>query len=171
MFMKDNMPPEPPCPPEPMTESGERHVSFEIRTIEHLIKRRMMKSGLHPNTRPSHNHGWIIGYLYVNRDHDVYQRDLEEKFNIRRSSVSSLLSGMEQNGLIKREPVSHDARLKRIVLTQEAINQHEMIKNDINNTESVIRNNISDEEISAFFATLDKIKENLMKDERSSADE
>lgn len=163
--IKDNMLPEPPEP------TGERHISFEIRNLEHLIKRRVMNNGVHPKNKPSHYHGWIIGYLYANRDRDVYQRDLEEKLNIRRSSVSSLLSGMEQNGLIRRENVSHDARLKKIVLTDEAINQHEMIKNDINETESVIRENLSDEEIDAFFATLDKIRYNLTKDERGSADE
>ena len=57
-----------------------------------------------------------IGYIYFMK-RDVYQRDLENHFELRRSTVSSSLSVLEKKGLIKRLPVSHDARLKKLVLT------------------------------------------------------
>lgn len=49
--------------------------------------------------------GWVIVYLAHNSDRDVFQRDLEERFNVRRSTVSNILSLMEKKGLIKRESV------------------------------------------------------------------
>ena len=38
---------------------------------------------------------------------------------MRRSSANSLISYMEQNGYLTREPVKEDARLKRLVLTEK----------------------------------------------------
>ena len=50
---------------------------------------------------------------------DVYQRDIEQWFNIRRSSVTALLQGMAQDGFITRCAVEKDARLKRLVATDK----------------------------------------------------
>ena len=50
---------------------------------------------------------------------DVYHRDIEKLFGIRRSSVTSVVSHLEQNGYITRQAVSGDARLKRLVLTEK----------------------------------------------------
>ena len=61
--------------------------------------------------------GWIIGYLYQNRDKEVFQRDIQEQFSIRRSTVTGILQLMEKNGLITRSSVERDARLKKLELT------------------------------------------------------
>lgn len=66
------------------------------------------------------SNGWILGYLAEHEDEDVYQKDIEEKFCVTRSTVSKVLKGMESKGLLRRESVSSDARLKRLVLTEEA---------------------------------------------------
>ncbi|MET1995656.1 MarR family winged helix-turn-helix transcriptional regulator [Enterococcus faecium] len=50
---------------------------------------------------------------------DIFQRDIETRFHIRPSSVSSVLRNMEKKDLILRESSSEDARLKRIRLTSE----------------------------------------------------
>ena len=48
---------------------------------------------------------------------EVYQKDVEEFFYLRRSTVTQTLQTMEKNGLIKRSSVSRDARLKKLELT------------------------------------------------------
>ncbi len=48
-----------------------------------------------------------------------YQKHIEHHFGMRRSSANSLISYMEQNGYLTREPVKEDARLKRLVLTEK----------------------------------------------------
>ena len=106
-------------------------------------------------------HGFIIGYLYDNSDHDIYQREIEEKFNIRRSSVSSVLGLMEKNGLIKREAVEHDARLKKLVLTDKAKKLHERVHEEIEELEDTLTKGISQSELDSFMNTLDKLKTNL----------
>ena len=66
----------------------------------------------------THN-GWILGYLADHENEEIYQKDIEEKFCVTRSTVSKVLKGMESKGLLRRESVSSDARLKRLVLTEE----------------------------------------------------
>ncbi|MBP5289161.1 MAG: MarR family transcriptional regulator [Clostridia bacterium] len=49
----------------------------------------------------------------------VLQRDLEEAFGIRRSSVTSILQNMEKADLIRRDAVDGDGRKKRIRVTEK----------------------------------------------------
>lgn len=51
---------------------------------------------------------------------DVFQKDIEEIFRIKKSSVTSVLQTLEKKGLIVRESIPADARVKKLVLTQEA---------------------------------------------------
>lgn len=59
---------------------------------------------------------WVVDFLHDNRNRDIFPRDIEEEFFITRATVSKMLNLMEQKGLIARESVPGDARLKRIVL-------------------------------------------------------
>lgn len=49
----------------------------------------------------------------------VLQRDLEEAFGIRRSSVTAILQNMEKADLIRRDAVDGDGRKKRIRVTEK----------------------------------------------------
>jgi DNA-binding MarR family transcriptional regulator len=62
---------------------------------------------------------WILQYLEDRDGEDVYQKDIEEKFSVTRSTVSKVLKGMEAKGLLFRENVSNDARLKILKMTDE----------------------------------------------------
>ncbi|SPU25488.1 MarR family transcriptional regulator [Bifidobacterium bifidum] len=59
-------------------------------------------------------------FLDRNRNREIYQHTIEQKFCITRSTASRVLALMEKKGLIARESVAHDARCKRIVLTDKA---------------------------------------------------
>ena len=48
-------------------------------------------------------------------DREIYQKDIEEELNIRSASVSTLLKKMEAQEFIRREKVSGDDRLKKIL--------------------------------------------------------
>ena len=50
----------------------------------------------------------------------IIRKDIEEEFQIRKSTVTGILQLMEKNGFIYRESVEKDARLKRIVPTKKA---------------------------------------------------
>jgi DNA-binding MarR family transcriptional regulator len=63
---------------------------------------------------------WILRYLEDHRGEDVFQRDLENVFKIRRSTVSKTVELMEQKHLLERVSVDGDARKKKLRLTAEA---------------------------------------------------
>ena len=82
------------------------------RVIRRALDARI--SGVNPDL--SGVRGMVLGDIVRgNRSgRDVYQRDIEQWFNIRRSSVTAMLQGMEQDGFLTRCAVEKDARLKRL---------------------------------------------------------
>ena len=140
----------------------ENEIGFQVRVLNNLIKRSFESLGSFREQQClTGSHGWVIGYLYNNRHRDVYQRDFEAEFSIRRSTITKMLSLMEKNGLIVREGVKDDARLKKIVLTEKAMLMQKQISKDIESLEEKMAKGIEKEEIEVFFKTLNKIKANL----------
>lgn len=140
----------------------ERHVDLEIRKLSNLIRRDVEKHAEEMEFKPSKGvRGWAIDFFYENRDRDIFQKDFEQKFSIRRSTASNILKLMEKNGLIIRESVASDARLKKIVLTEKAVKLHDCIAEDIKNREARLTRGLTDGEIEAFFAIIQKLKANM----------
>lgn len=145
-----------------------RKLGFEIHKTARLTKRYMDSDASKSYAdKITGTHGWVIGYLYHNRDRDIFQKDFEQQFNIRRSTASSILSLMEKNGLIKRESVDYDARLKKISLTERAVEIQLPVENAFDRFENMIKQDISESELEIFFNVLDKINRNI---ERSDAE-
>ena len=137
-------------------------IGFDIRTLSILIKRYIDGSATKQYVdNLTGTHGWVIGYLYENRNRDVFQRDLQEQFSIRRSTVTGILQLMEKNGLITRQSVDEDARLKKIVLTPKAIEQHEQIHRSIRKVEEQLSEGLTPEEKQTFLELCDKIRRNI----------
>lgn len=140
-----------------------KKVGFELKTVSNLMKRHAEKSStLRDANKLTGMHSWVIGYLYRNRDKkEIFQRDIETEFSIRRSTVTGILQLMEKNGLIVRESVSYDARLKRLVLTPKAIALHEMIEKEIIEFETQLVKGLTEEEINSFLSILQRMKKNI----------
>ena len=64
--------------------------------------------------------GQIIAFLLENENNPIYQKDIEKAFGITRSTASRVLSLMDKKNLIQRTSVAHDARLKRVTLTDRS---------------------------------------------------
>lgn len=142
-----------------------RHLGLEVHRLERLMARRRGCSAAHQDAdRQTGMHGYLLRYLYENQERDVFQRDIEKAFSISRSMVTVTLQLMEKNGLIRRESVVQDARLKRIVLTQKARDLHRQIEADILAFESNLARGISEEEQEVFLRVAKKMQENLRED-------
>jgi len=107
---------------------------------------------------------FTIGFLYHHSDRDVYQKDLETEFAISRATASNMLSVMERKGLITREPVEHDARLKKLVLTEPAMQMHRQIQQDIMETERLLTEGLSEDDRRKLHYYLDVMIQNLVGD-------
>lgn len=137
-----------------------RELGFQIKSVSNLMLRKMKSKGAE-NVEITRMQAWIIGYIYECGDQDVFQRDLEKKFNIRRSTATGILQLMEQNGLITRSSVPYDARLKKLELTPKALKIQKAIAERISRLEEIMGEGISEEEKEAFFGVMEKIKANL----------
>ena len=137
-----------------------RELGFQIKSVSNLMLRKMKSKGTE-NVEITRMQAWIIGYIYECGDQDVFQRDLEKKFNIRRSTATGILQLMEQNGLITRSSVPYDARLKKLELTPKALKIQKAIAERISRLEEIMGEGISEEEKEVFFSVMEKIKANL----------
>ena len=99
-----------------------------------------------------------IGFLYFSQQGDVYQKDIESFFKLRRSTVSSQL---EKKGLIQRVPVSHDARLKKLVLTEEGLRISGQVLLVLEQMNDFMIQGLSQEETVVLTNLLRKIEQNL----------
>jgi len=104
---------------------------------------------------------YVIDFISDNSSRDIFQKDIEKEFDLKRSSVSLMLNNMEKNDLIKRVPVAEDARLKKIVLTEKSIELSKEISDAIDSGENQVAKGITPEEIDVFYKVLGKIRNNL----------
>lgn len=135
-----------------------RYVIREIKELDHLIVRENMKNFVGKISIPQRMIGF---YILEHENEPVYQRDLEKTFSIRRSTVSGILKTMEKNNLIKRISANNDARLKAVVLTNDAKKEFKEIECGFHKLNSLLVNGISDDELHTFFKVIDKMKENI----------
>lgn len=141
---------------------NEKFIGREMRKTNNLLKRCHLNSEFHRKIdNITGTNGWIIGFLADNSDRDIFQKDIEEIFSLRRSTVSNMVQLMEKKGFIARESVDYDARLKKLVLTEKALEIHKAVMKNVEENEKKLRNGISDDELKTFFDVLEKIQKNL----------
>lgn len=137
-------------------------IGLEIKTVHQLLKRDFDKLIITDETKNLTSvQKWVLGYLSDHIDEDVFQRDLEEEFSIRRSTATGILQLMEKSDLITREPVPYDARLKKIVLTERACKIQDEIHKKIKEHHKRLTKGINPDEIEVFLNVMEKIKQNL----------
>ena len=135
-----------------------RQIGFELKAANNMIRRKMDSifaqqdgSELIGMQRP------LLGYLYHKSRHgDVYQKDVEKEFRIRRSTATVMLQSMEQKGYVVRVASTEDGRLKRILLTEKAIEHHQIL-----NFNRELEAGLTEEEKQTFLNILDKMMDNL----------
>ena len=99
----------------------DQHIlSIEMRAVTKAVDRYLGESMPLSAKETTGGNAHIIMFLARNRNREIYQHAIEQKFCITRSTASRVLALMEKKGLIARESVAHDARCKRIVLTDKA---------------------------------------------------
>ena len=68
---------------------------------------------------------------------------------------------MEENGLIRREAASYDARLKRILLTEKALQYREQVCKDLDGMEEEMMRGIREKDVEVFFRVMEQLIDNL----------
>lgn len=135
-----------------------RAVGRCISKLSNQIRRRLdaysAKSGV------SGSQGRVLHFALAQSE-DVFQRDIEQEFNMRPPSASELLKQMEKNGLIRRESTAQDARLKKIIVTEKAAGLIGQVFPDLEALERDLTKGISPEQLEVFFRVIGRMSENL----------
>ena len=131
----------------------DRKIGPEIHCTDLKLSRNLSahvrKSGVDEVTMM---HGWII-----------FQKDIEQRFAVGRSTVTNLIQLMEKKGFVKRESVKQDARLKKVILTEKGIASQESFEDIVEHIEEELSEGISEEELHIFYKVLDRINQNVKK--------
>ena len=135
-------------------------VGVMIAIVSNQMKRRIDQSVT--NQKLTGVQGRVLHYILANvDDHLVFQRDIEEEFNLRRSTATGILQLMERNGVIRRESVDYDARLKSIIPTDEGRTLQARVDKDLQEMENCITQGFSSEEKQTLIRLLRRISQNL----------
>ena len=141
----------------------QRAIGFEIKCLSNMIRRKLDTTFSSPEFDGlTGAQNAMMGYIMDHEEtQDIFQKDIEEEFNIRRSSATVMLQGLEQRGYIRRTQTEKDARLKKIELTDKARKLQKRVRSEIDQFQKQLEKNLSKEEKEEFFRLSDKIKSNL----------
>ena len=105
----------------------------------------------------------ILKFILLETMHkDLYQKDIEEEFQIRKSTVTGYVQLMEKNGYLTRESVKGDARKKRLVPTEKAEGLRQAILEDIKLSEKRMEKGIPEEDVITCKHDLYQVLQNLI---------
>ena len=139
-------------------------IGAEIGMLHNMFRRQMacMTEKSENSANLTGMQAMIVHHLILHENEgDLFQKDIETAFQMRRSTATGILQLMEQHGILRREPVAHDGRLKRLVLTDRARAMDESINERMEQMEQLLRQGITEEELTNWFAVSEKIRSNL----------
>ena len=141
---------------------NKRHIGYAGKSLCRRIDRVMENiPAAGENKKLTGVQFWVLNFLFRNGGRELFQRDVEAEFNIRRSSATEILKSMEEAGLIRRVPVEYDARLKKIELTDYAEEVRRQLQAQIERSEAQMTRGFSEAELDAFFDYVARFKQNL----------
>lgn len=144
-----------------MKQQEEQIAMRSIKRLSNGISREMCAafgSGMFSGAQ-----GRTLHFLLAHTKSDIFQKDIEEEFGLRPPTATALLKELEQRGLIRKEPVPYDARKKKIVVTEEALQYKDCVIKGLKELDQKLTAGISDEEMQVFFYVTDKMLDNLAK--------
>lgn len=140
----------------------EKAMGFELRRMQNMTVRyihtEMRKAGY---DEVAVMNGWILGFLAMNRDKVVYQKDIEKRSGLARSTIANIMKQMEQSGYIERETDAGDTRLKRVTLTEAGFSMQVKLMHLIDSLHEEMETGITQEERECFYSVLEKIANNM----------
>ena len=141
-------------------------VGRELHRLDMAIRRelsRMIPQQISPELMGiiTGSNGRILHYIDSHPDENIYQRDIERVFGVTRSAASRTLGLMEQKGLIERQGVSGDKRLKRLVTTEKSKAMSEALHENFTRMDSRLMEGITSEEEKTFLSLIVRMIANL----------
>lgn len=145
------------------------HTGRLVRMLNHQLKRNQKPEEAVEDDELTPMQRHILNYILLETLHrDIYQKNLEEEFRVRKSTVSGILKLIEKNGFIYRESVKEDARLKRILPTKKAEALRPSILEHIHETEIRMTEGVSEQDLFLCKKVLYQMCQNLAEKNREN---
>ena len=139
-----------------------KSIGLEIKKVNNLIIRYLIEKTKEITNIPlTPVQIMIIRFLNNSANKNIYQKDIEDFVQMRKSTISGVLDTMEKNNIISRINSKNDLRSKRIILTDFGKELSIKLKIQKEEFDNLLKNNINDEELNIFYNVIDKIILNL----------
>lgn len=94
-------------------------------------------------------------------EYQVSQKDVENYLSLKGSTITHLLSRMEENQLIRREKSQKDSRSNRLLLTEKGDSFVPVFYQVLDNVEHLMTAGFSEEEKATLMSLLQRVLENM----------
>ena len=138
-----------------------KNIYCQLKDLEISIVRMLFNESKEKLRPPTITQARIMEFILKNKNNNIYQKDLEKELNLRRATVSEVLTTMEKKKIIKRVQNPNDARSKQIILQEKNLEKQQEIKNKLIDLENILIKDISHEELLTFSLVLQKMKKNI----------
>lgn len=135
-----------------------KYAGHDISKLSNKIRRKM--DAFSTKESFSGSQGRVLHFLLAQTE-DVFQKDIEEEYSLRPPTATALLKKMEENGLIFRESLPNDGRMKKIVVTEKALQYKDIVMSDITQLEYELTTDISESDMDIFFKVVEKMLNNI----------
>lgn len=137
-----------------------RKIGKEMREVQQLLHRKYELKKEQQSEKLTQVQVHVLMYIH-RHDGQVFQKDIEQHLKVRRSTASQILNVLERESYVERMRLESDARMKEIVVTDKTLALIDSMEKHMKETESMLRVNISKDDMETFFKVIDQIKENL----------
>lgn len=139
----------------------DKSISLEIKKIDSLIVRRIIQDTKKSKYRLTPVQIFIIKYLSKNKNKTIYQKDIEKKIGLRKSTISGIIKTMQKNNIIMSIDSKSDLRSKEIVLTKDGLKLEKLMIKKEKDFEKLLERDIDKNDLEIFFKVTEQIQNNL----------
>lgn len=136
------------------------NLGLEVRVLSNLIYNKLNQTTMEAENLTIHQ-CWILQHLTQNAGKEVYQKDIEQLFSIKRSTANQMLRTMESRGYIQRTVSDEDARRNILTVTEEGIAACEHLVEKLYQFMLKLHGDIPKDELEQFQGTLRKLWKNI----------
>ena len=138
----------------------ERDCGAWVNILSHKLKRRLDNTLTDWGVNSFQSR--VLHYIRVHyRNGPVFQRDVENSFGLSRSTATGILQHLEREGIICRESVQEDGRLKSLVPTEKAELLDAQVFASLQQIEQEMTAGLSPGQLQMFMETVSKMSSNL----------
>lgn len=139
----------------------ECYIGKETRKLSNQIYRRLSHAISKVNPSLTVSQVWILNDLASHSGKYICQKDMEDWYTVRRSTMSQALSLLEKKGYISRSVSAEDARRKLLTITEKGEAVQKQLMALVREEEKSFVAGVSEEEYACFWRVLDQVQKNV----------